>query len=416
MLEFTHTVSKEREGTYYTVPFTVPENTVRVTVSYDYYRPTKGFLADLHPSNTIDIGLMDEKGKFLGWSGSAHSSISVGEYGSSAGYLSEPVNAGEWQIIVGAYHVMPEGVEVKYTVDFEPRRELLLFGDLHIHSTASDGSMEAGELAKLAKEEGLDFIALANHNNFAENLHLPYDDNLTFIPAVEWTHYNGHMNFFGVPAPFENTFIANTLDEMRNIVSHARSLGAVISVNHPKCRFCPYKWEDNESFDMMEIWNGPMRKTNTDGIAWWTELLRSGRKIPAVGGSDFHGPSRVIKLGKPVTAVFSASRSAEDILSAIRSGRSFITSGKDGVRLNLKYGDARMGESVKFSPETKLEASAEKAAGADLVLVTNLGETVLKKNIKDDIIIETSADGISFAYLKAVRGRGICAVTNPLYF
>ena len=75
MPELIHFVEKSREGTYYTVPFEVPENVVRVTVSYSYKRGAKGIMQDIKPKNIIELGLMDEKGNFIGWSGSAHESI-----------------------------------------------------------------------------------------------------------------------------------------------------------------------------------------------------------------------------------------------------------------------------------------------------------------------------------------------------
>lgn len=392
----------------------MPENVVKITVSYDYFRPTKGMLGDLKPSNTIDIGLMDEKGNFLGWSGSAHSTIFVGEFEASNGYLTQPINSGEWQIIVGAYHVMPEGVEVTYDIEFECKQETLLFGDLHIHSNASDGKFNAYELGVMAKEKKLDFIGLANHNNFAENLHLPHIDSLTFVPAVEWTHYNGHMNFFGVSAPFENSFIANNKEEMQGIISHAKSLGAVISVNHPKCPICPYKWEDENAFDMMEIWNGPMRPTNIRAIEWWTSLLKEGRHIPIVGGSDYHKPRQFAKMGNPVTAVYSASRGAEDILNAVKNGKSFVTESVNGIRLNLKYGETQLGGTAKYSKDIPLEiySNAKK-----VILVTDKGEkeiTLINGNAK------ISLENVLFAYVKATKGFGrlkrICAISNPIYF
>lgn len=51
--EIIHKVLKEKEGSYYTIGFTVPKNVVKITVSYDYHRGTKGFMSDLHPTNTI---------------------------------------------------------------------------------------------------------------------------------------------------------------------------------------------------------------------------------------------------------------------------------------------------------------------------------------------------------------------------
>lgn len=409
-----HHITKDKEGLYYTIPFDVPDNVEKITVSYDYFRKNGGFLADLSPSNTIDIGIEDEKSNFLGWSGSAHKTVSVGEYDSTSGYLSLPINKGQWKIIVGAYHVMPNGVDVTYTVDFQFKGERLLYGDLHIHTIASDGSLSACEAGAAARKAGLDFIALANHNNFAENYFLPHIDGLTFIPAVEWTHYKGHMNFFGVKNPFINSFVANTKEEMQTLIADARSKGAIVSVNHPKCRFCPYLWGDENAFDMIEIWNGPMRKTNTDGIKWWTELLCGGRKIPAVGGSDFHKPKSLARLGNPVTGVYAKSPSTEDILDAISKGRSFVSDGVNGVKIKLEYGEYSMGDTAKYSRDISLTAESNSNS---LILVTDKGERSIKPiNGKAEINIEK----VKFAYVKAEKVYGkikmISAVSNPIYF
>lgn len=405
-----HHISKDKEGQYYTISFDVPENVEKITVSYDYFRKGKGFISDLKPSNTVDIGLEDEKGNFLGWSGSAHKSICVGEYDSSPGYLCQPIRSGKWKIIVGAYHIMPEGVDVTYNIDFKLKGERLLFGDLHIHTTASDGKLSAYEIGVLAKSRGLDFVALANHNNFSENFSLPHIDGLTFVPAVEWTHYKGHMNFFGVANPFENSFVANTKEEMQALISKARSKGAVISVNHPKCRFCPYLWENESAFDMVEIWNGPMRKTNTDGIKWWTAMLCRGRRLPAVGGSDFHKPKGFVRLGNPVTGVYSKSPAPDDILDAIKNGRCFVSESVDGVRLNLKYGEFSMGDVAEYDTDIPLviESNAK-----NLALVTDKCERNI--NLADGRA-EIKLEKVKFAYVKALKGKRITAVSNPIYF
>lgn len=83
-MKLQHFIPKSKEKTYYSIPFEVPENVERITVGYDYKRPVRGALADFFPTNTIDIGLMDNEGNFLGWSGSAHKEIFVGEFASSS--------------------------------------------------------------------------------------------------------------------------------------------------------------------------------------------------------------------------------------------------------------------------------------------------------------------------------------------
>ncbi|MGN0448542.1 MAG: CehA/McbA family metallohydrolase [Acutalibacteraceae bacterium] len=421
MPEIIHKVLKENEGTYYTIGFTVPKDVVKITVSYDYNRGAKGIMGDLHPTNTVDIGLEDADGRFLGWSGSAHRSIYVGEFGSTHGYFSQPIKAGEWKIIVGAYHVLGESVEVKYTIDFEYRKEQLLFGDLHVHSDASDGKFDIHTLGKMAQKKKLDFIAVANHNNFAENFNLPNIDAVTFIKAVEWTHYKGHVNFFGVAAPFGNSFISNSFDETERLIAEAKNLGALISVNHPKCRICPYKWDNFDCFDMMEVWNGPMRPSNIDAINLWTGFLKQGRHIPIVGGSDYHRPHSFAHLGNPVTAVYTSSRKAEDILKSLREGHAFVTSSVDGVRLKLEYGETVMGGKALFSPREKLKITAENMKMTSLVLVTDKYEKKLCSPSNGELTLSESIDSnIKFAYVKALKGIGkasvICAVTNPIYF
>ena len=61
-----HLVEKSREGSYYCVPFSVPEGVRSLTVRYSY--PRQG--------NIIDLGLEDGQGQFLGWSGSSRETVS----------------------------------------------------------------------------------------------------------------------------------------------------------------------------------------------------------------------------------------------------------------------------------------------------------------------------------------------------
>ncbi len=395
-LKIRHVVPKEREGTYYTVDFPVPENVRKITVSYKYPRLGGG------TPNVIDLGLMDAQGKFLGWSGGAHPRVFVGEFQSSNGYIAQTIRPGNWKILVGAYHVQADGVPVDYEIAFEEKAPVWLFGDFHCHSTASDGAFDRHELGLRAKKMGLDFLAVADHNNVAENFAPPRIPGLTFVPAVEWTHYRGHMNFFGAQNPFENSFVANTDAEMRAVVAGAKARGALVSANHPKCNLCPYLWADEDCLDLIEVWNGPMRAINMRAIAWWTSFLRAGRRIPMVGGSDFHNSKGPVRLGHPTTAVYADSPAPEDILNALRAGKTYVTCAPDGPRIQIARTDGIV----------RIEAEA--LGRARLILVTQIGETDIGRAQKTEFPSDSP-----FAYVKAVlkiAGQEIVrAITNPVW-
>lgn len=408
-----HIVKKEKEGTYYKLPFQVPEKTRSVRIAYSYSKAN---------GNVIDLGLEDEKGQFLGWSGGSRSSIHVSEYDATPGYFMEEVKSGEWNILIGAYHVPTEGVEVCYEITFEKEGYLWLFGDLHTHSDASDGQFDIPTLGKMAKDIGLNFLAVTNHNNYSENFSLPKIPGLTLIPGVEWTHYRGHMNFLGIRQPFFNSFVANDIEQMEQIAREARVNGALISVNHPKCPMCPYLWENETDFQLIEIWNGPMRQANIDAIYWWNEFLKQGRQVSAVGGSDYHRENDSAELGKPVTAVYAKSPLVEDIMDAIKKGHSYVTESINGVKLVLDCEGKSFGDEIESGEEYHVHAEAwDMPDESMLKLIDRTGTVEEVLCDKNKISIDTIIKAEEFLYLIAVQKTSeeheqILAVSNPVYF
>ena len=411
-----HHIPKKAEGTYYTIPFPVPAGLEKITVSYSYRRKNG------NTSNIVDLGLTDSGGRFLGWSGSARNTVFVGPHSSTNGYLMTDITPGEWRIIIGAYRIPQDGLDVRYEISYTPKAPHWLTGDLHMHSDASDGQHDIATLAKKAVKAGLDFIAVSNHNNYAENFHLPAVPGLTLIPAVEWTHYMGHMNFYGAAAPFENSFIANSEEEMLALAKTAKAAGALISANHPKCELCPYLWKSDNVFDIIEVWNGPMLPRNLRAIRWWHEMLCSGRKIPIVGGSDYHRDKSPVRLARPATRVFAASPSAKDILSAVSSGHSYITSSPSGTELELSCEGAMMGDSIEWRPGMEITIGASKLpTGSTVKLITSQGVQAQWKHFRhgklEARLLVTKE--WRFAYITVAQNfpgfERIMAVSNPVY-
>lgn len=286
-----------------------------------------------------------------------------------------------------------------------------------MHSTASDGQHDLAVLCNRAKKGKLDFIGVANHNNSAENIQLPKVPDLTLIPAVEWTHYKGHLNIFGLAEPFQKQFLVNSEEEMLALLQDARDRGGLLSVNHPCDESCAWLWPGNAMFDMVEVWNSVMRRSNLQAIDFWHKLLLQGRKMPLVGGSDFHRDRHFAKMGHPVTWIYADSPSSEDLLKALRLGHSYVSHQAQGIQLDLTCGQAIMGDTLSFSSGLSLHYTVKNVGILDKILLVSSEETLQLSACSGQIPIQKNW---RFAYLKVIRKAMhqdyVRAISNPLYF
>ncbi|NCA66874.1 MAG: hypothetical protein EOM87_02280 [Clostridia bacterium] len=351
-------VKASQRKQYLKIPFEVPENVEKMIISYAY----PGDFASSLPSDNksvIDFALLDNTGKEVGATGSSHRTIVISPNFSTPGYNACDVNSGVWTIICGAYMIQFEELEITYTIEFFYKHYRWLKGDLHLHTVSSDGKYTIEELSAKAVKSDYDFITITDHNNFFHMKRLPSIPNLTIIPGVELSHYNGHMNFWGLEVPYTKPYCVNTFDEFKELHAEARERGAIISINHPFCSLCPWRWDiDQIDFNTVEVWNGPMRPDNIKAYNWWHQQLLKGRKLPAVGGSDYHkdrGPKKL--WGIPTTYVYARSASKEDILQSIKEGR--ICTSKDAKHqpVTITAGDKTVGDTVSLADNGTVEVN-----------------------------------------------------------
>jgi len=425
-------IEHSRQGTYFTLPFTLPVNTESFTLSYSYKRFNEtnnqveyGDFISRKEVNIIDLGLIVPDGTQVGASGADKSCIDISETHATPGYHPCKLVPGEWQIIIGAYKVADEGVDVVYELSFTPKSLRLYKGDLHTHTVASDGVLRIEELAQHAQRNGLDYLAITDHNQLVSTDTLQEHAHLTLIPGIEWTHYQGHANFLGVDKPYDEPFLANTLEEVHARFSSARSRGAFISINHPCDPVCPFLFDiDSLPYDCLEIWNGPMRGSNLQAIGLWHSMLMAGKKVPICGGSDYHRDSLLLFTGGPTTCVYAMSASPDDILTALRLGHAFIIYSADGPTLEMTAGEAILGDSVEISRVKQVEYTARGLIAGDVVqVVTAHGNTVLvKAESEGDLQGEYAMPSAGFARIEILRvflpGLPLlpALISNPIYF
>ncbi len=425
-------VEHNRQGDYFTLPFTMPPDIDSFSLAYTYERHHEsesrvdyGRYISRQEDNIIDLGLIAPVGTQVGASGSDKLSITISEVEATPGYHAVPLTPGVWQIIVGAYKVAEAGVNVVYDLTFTPKSMRLLKGDLHTHTLASDGVLRVSELAQHAQQNGLDFLAITDHNQAIPSDVLPGIPGLTLIPGIEWTHYKGHASFLGVDEPYDGPFMANSFTEVKNRFGSAHSRGAFISIDHPCDPVCPFQFDmDLLPFDCLEVWNGPMRGSNLQALGLWQNLLLAGKKIPICGGSDYHRDSLLLFPGGPATCVYAMSAGSSDILDGLRRGHAYIVYSVNGPKLTLTAGQAMLGDSVDFSSARQIEFEVENLSAGDVVqVVTAYGSIPLHKAgtngaLQGEYVLDTPG----FARLEVLRSflPGLpllpALISNPIYF
>lgn len=419
---FREFIPKEKERTYYERPFSVPEGVCRLDVAYEYrrYEQTAGADGQLLRSeiNTVDLALRDGRGNYLGASGAGKDHVFVSGWESTPGYVRADPDPGQWAVIVGAYRIAPEGVEVTYTVTFTYGGRQLLVGDTHVHTTASDGALSAADAVGTARAAGLDYVFLTDHNGYAHNLSLPEAEGITVLPGSEWTHYNGHAGMLGVSRPLESAFCVNSDAGVRAKLAEARHNGALLVLNHPFCPSCGWHFRiDGDDFDLVEAVNGGTApQANEACVRWWHQQLCLGSRWRIVGGSDFHRMEPGGQIGQPATAVYALSRSPRDILAALRRGNSYIVLWPKGPVLRLEAGDALLGDAVPAGTETAI--ALERLREGDRVrLLTDIGEEELTcGRACAGLSLRRRYPGARFVRVEVWRRDRRILLSNPLFF
>lgn len=456
-VEITGAVQPGEGRSYRMIPFTVPPGTRRVAVAYAYSGASEA--PGARTGNTIDIGIFDARGPdahgFRGWSGSGRSAFSITERDATPGYTPGPILAGTWHIVLGLYEIAPEGCRYTVAVPREGHADQppvpvrtagialdrfpgmladalpgWLRGDLHCHSEHSDGDASLPDILATARALGLDFLAVTDHNTISHHSALSTRDpgGPILIPGVEVTTYYGHANVWGLPGQFVE-FRCRTAEEMTAALTDAVALGGLASINHPRPHGPPWEFGALAPFSCVEIWDGPWPWFNPAALAYADAILRTGRRIVFVGGSDMHHyhPPRIPRLARPTTWVYApGATQPAAVLDAVRAGHLFLSRDPRGPQVILTSGDARAGDTLP-RPErgrVPVRVLVRGAAGMTVQFVTEDGVVGTLPVERDDETYDVRVDLGAAWTLRAqvmdgptaLRGVDLLAITNPLFF
>lgn len=425
-LIFQRFIKKEEEGTYFPIEFQVPDHVETMELSYAYTRFWQGEDEDggtlKREINIVDLAVCGTGNRYIGSSGSDRTHITISPYGSSQGFAPSQIEPGAWAVIAGAYKIAEEGCNVEYRVVFHLKQRRLYKGDNHIHTIGSDGNLSLEELAFIAGKEGLDYLVITDHNNYSQNQQLPHIEGLTMVPGCEWTHYKGHAGLLGVKRPYDNPFCVNSREEMEERIEDAGRRGAKIVLNHPFCPNCGWRWGmDQTRYDMIEVWNGATPSViNRKCLDWWDARLKEGKRIPVIGGSDFHKLEYGRMPAIPCTCLYAWSRTVEDLMEAMVSGHGFVVYGPEGPMVYAKAGDKIFGDVI--SPEDDIRFHFwNLRRGDEISLISDKGqETFEIGECVTEYRCSRKAEGLKYLRAEIRRkmiptGEMPALLTNPFY-
>lgn len=442
-------ITKEQEGSYFPLKFNVGEKVKKVEIRYQYERhhfQQVEFIENIKSSllqeasiidsqniieeevAIIDFSIKGPQNQFLGSSGSDRNFWFFSANESSKGFARVEKLAGEWEIIVGAYKIPDNGVEVTYSIIEIETERLLIKGDNHLHSQASDGQHSLEMLKQIGLDMGLDYLIITDHNNFHPEARELSSEKITIIPGVEWTQYEGHANMLGVSEAFDDTFVTENEELVKGRIDRIHECGGLFIINHPFCPHVPWLWSMNLEMDALEIINGGTHPfANERARRWWHQQLCNGLKLPIIGGSDFHRFSLFNSLGVPTTNLYVEDLSESSILNAIKLGHGFVTRTINGPLVDMevesKYfiGDSAPNNSIVNVTLNNL------IKGQMIKLITDVEvQEILVEHKTAEKIIKWQQTNQKFLRIEILDGNYkdilvgeeglLVLISNPIYF
>jgi len=440
IIKVRYTPEDRAAGRYQFVPFDVPEGTTRVTFAYAYDRAAGTNVVDL---GVFEPGPLDLGSRaFRGWSGGERTTVTITGESATPGYWPGPLPAGRWHVALGLYKVADAGVDVAVTVETEtsgaaPRGPIPLpsrpreplrrgarwySGGLHVHTVHSDGTLTVAEISSRAREAGLDFIAITDHNNTAHQTERVPDDGLLRIVGEEITTPGGHASAWGIGGArdFIDFRVMPGDPRIDDLVKATASRGGVFSINHPgaTCSGCGWEHVVPEGVAAIEITNGSHAEM-AKAIEMWDGLLKQGRRITGVGSSDWHRGPRPVDMAS--VRVWASELSTSAILEGIRRGRVVVMSdGRTPPPLLVARAGRRRagaGETLVVGKEKKLRLDVTlpvALVGGRVDLIAD-GETVASRPGTTRMRFDRPArDRYLRIHVFAADGSPR-ALTNPVY-
>lgn len=190
-------------------------------------------------------------------------------------------------------------------------------GQLHCHSTESDGSSSPTDVVTAYKNAGYDFVCLTDHDKNTAN---PNVEGILFIQGNEETATEGHIN--GI------NYTSNTSGSAQSIISEINSSGGLSQINHPNWQGDHYTIAELSSIigaKLFEVWNGYVSPNENAEDKYDAHLTNSNKKAWLTATDDCHNIATDFNKGWIMVNADELTLSA--IITQIEAGNFYASNG-----------------------------------------------------------------------------------------
>lgn len=309
-------------------------------------------------------------------------------------------------------------------------RYKVYFGDLHNHTSYSDGKSTPQKAFSQVKERKVaDFMAITDHNyllgdkeweDIKSQADKYTDDTFVGISGYEYTTLWGHINVFNT-----NLYEKNSLLGMEKFYTKiTEDKNALLQWNHPTQysddfkNYNGYTTERDQHFRLIEVYNNDNNFESS-----FIKALDAGWHVLPTATSDHHGTNWMEETENR-TAVMTSQLTRKEIFNAIRTGKVYATSDKN-LTINFSINANDMGSILNNASNFSFSITANDPDANEpnnkikkIEIISNKGDIVFSKDFDSHDVnllceLESKTSKYYFARVTNVKGRRAC--TSPIW-
>ena len=197
-------------------------------------------------------------------------------------------------------------------------------GNLHTHSTESDGTRDVDRVLADYQAQGYDFLAVSDHDVIVDVDEYRDQTKMTLLPAVE-VGGGPHVLHIGARSPIREP------GDRQAVLEAITADDGLAVLAHPNWSWEFNHWSDQQldeltNYHGIEIFNGLAEESigGADATDRWDRLLSEGKRVWGFANDDSHWSWN---SGKAWNEVQATAATPEAILASLKQGRFYASTG-----------------------------------------------------------------------------------------